>query len=80
MPVKVEGGWPLTNRELEIALLAARGMRSVHIARLLFISTPTCGTSTSRQASRTGYSWSTGCWCTRRPRRRAREGVVAGAV
>jgi DNA-binding CsgD family transcriptional regulator len=41
MPVKVEGGLPLTNRELEIALLAARGMRSVPIARLLFISTRT---------------------------------------
>jgi DNA-binding CsgD family transcriptional regulator len=41
MPVKVEGGLPLTNRELETALLAARGMRSVPIARLLFISTRT---------------------------------------
>lgn len=41
MAVNVAAGLPLTNRELEIALLAARGMRSVDIARLLFISTRT---------------------------------------
>jgi DNA-binding CsgD family transcriptional regulator len=41
MAVKVEAGLPLTSRELEIALLAARGMRSADIARLLFISSRT---------------------------------------
>ena len=41
MATKAEGGLPLTRRELEIALLAARGMRSTDIAGLLSVSTRT---------------------------------------
>lgn len=41
MAVQVAPGLPLTNRELEVALLAARGMRTVDIARLLYVSTRT---------------------------------------
>jgi len=41
MAVKAEPGMDLTARELEIALLIARGLRSLDVARLLHVSTRT---------------------------------------
>jgi DNA-binding CsgD family transcriptional regulator len=52
--VKVEAGLPLTNRELEVALLAARGMRSADIARLLFVSPRTVHTHLRHAYAKTG--------------------------
>jgi DNA-binding CsgD family transcriptional regulator len=52
--VKAAASLPLTNRELEIALLAGRGLRTVDIARLLYVSSRTVDTHLSHIYAKTG--------------------------
>jgi DNA-binding CsgD family transcriptional regulator len=52
--VQVAPGRPLTHRELEVALLAARGMRTADIARLLFVSPRTIDAHLSHVYAKTG--------------------------
>ena len=47
-------GAPLTSRELEVALLAAQGMKSADIAVLLFVSVRTVHTHLRHAYAKTG--------------------------
>jgi DNA-binding CsgD family transcriptional regulator len=54
MSVKVEPGLPLTHRELEVALLAGRGLPAAEIGRLLYVSPRTVHTHLRHAYAKTG--------------------------